>query len=72
MTTFASPGSRVSAIADPSQHGYIALASAIHHASSSSAAFVVLIILTLILLLLAALLYRVARRARPVDQVPRT
>jgi hypothetical protein len=69
MTTFASPGSRVHAIADPSQHGYVALASAITNASSSSAAFVVLIILFAVLLLLATLLFRIARRPRPEDDV---
>jgi hypothetical protein len=72
MTTFASPGARVSAIADPSQHGYVALASAIRHASSSSAAFVVLIILTVVLILLAALLFRLTRRPTSDDDVPTT
>jgi hypothetical protein len=72
MTTFATPGSRVSAIADPSQHGYVALASAIQHSSSSSAAFVVLIILTVILMLLAALLFRLARRQSPGENAPPT
>lgn len=61
MTTFASPGSGVPAIADPSQHGYIALASAIRHASSSSTAFLVLIALIAVFVLLATLLLRMRR-----------
>lgn len=67
MTTFASPGSRVRAIADPSQHGYVALASAVRGASSSSAAFVVLIILTVLFILLATFLVRVRRHPTSVD-----
>ena len=57
MTTFASPGSRVYAVADPSQHGYVALATAIRNASSSSAAFAVLIVVTALLLLLLSPCY---------------
>jgi hypothetical protein len=72
MTTFASPRSRVRAIADPSQHGYVALAAAIKSASSSSAAFVVLIILTVVLILLAALVIRIRRRPTSDDDVRQT
>lgn len=67
MTTFASPGSRVYAVADPSQHGYVALATAIRNASSSSAAFAVLIVLTALLLLLVTSLLRVRRRWNSED-----
>jgi hypothetical protein len=68
MTTFASPGSHVAAIADPSQHGYVALASAVN--SSTSSAFVVLIFLAVVLLILVALLIRIRRRVRS-DDAPR-
>jgi hypothetical protein len=70
MTTFASPGARVQAIADPSQHGYVALASAIKNASSSSAAFAVLIILVVVFVVLVALLFRMWRRAASEDDAP--
>jgi hypothetical protein len=70
MTTFASPGARVQAIADPSQHGYVALASAIRHTTSSSAAFVVLSILAAVFVVLAALLFRLRRRVASDDDTP--
>jgi cobalamin biosynthesis Mg chelatase CobN len=69
MTTFASPGSHVRAIADPSQHGYVALASAIKNATSSAAAFVVLIILAVVFVVLVALLLRMRRRVTTDDDV---
>ncbi|MCU1364018.1 MAG: hypothetical protein JWM55_1846 [Acidimicrobiaceae bacterium] len=70
MTTFASRGSHVAAIADPSQRGYVALASAVKSATSA-AAFVVLIILTVALLILVALMIRIRRRVRSDDAPPR-
>lgn len=68
MTTFAPPGSHVHAIADPSQHGYIALASAIKNATPSAAAFVVVIILAVVFVFLVALLFRLRRRATSDDE----
>ncbi len=67
MTAFASPGTHVRAIADPSQHGYVALASAVRNATSSPSAFVVLVILAVVLFILVALLLRLWRRASNDD-----
>jgi hypothetical protein len=69
MTTFAASGAHVRAVADPSQHSSVALASAIKTAHTSPSAFIVLALLTLLLLALVALLIRAARR--PPSDAPR-
>jgi hypothetical protein len=62
MTTFAATDTHVRAVADPSQHSSVALASAIKTSHTSPSAFIVLALLTLLLLALVALLIRAARR----------
>jgi hypothetical protein len=70
MTTFTAKGTKIRALADPSQHSSVALASAIKSTHSSPTAFIVLALLTLLLLVLVALVTRAARRQRSDDGAP--
>ncbi len=64
MTTFSSAGSVVRGVVDPSQHGYVTLASALEHTTPSSSAYVVPGLLAIALLALTFALWRVTRRHR--------
>lgn len=62
MTTFALAGSVVRGVIDPSQHGYVTLASALEHTTPSSSVYIVPGLLALALSALTFALWRVARR----------
>jgi hypothetical protein len=70
MTTFSAPGTAVRAVADPSKHSSVVLASALRTLVASPARYVAPGLLTLVLLALALALLRVARRSKPPRDTP--
>jgi len=70
MTTFSAPGTAVRAVADPSKHSSVVLASALRTLVASPARYVAPGLLTLVLLALALALLRVARPSKPPRDTP--
>lgn len=70
MTTFSAPGTTVRAVADPSQHTSVVLASALRSSAASRARYVAPGLLTVVLFALVLALLRVARRSKPPRDTP--
>jgi predicted transcriptional regulator len=70
MTTFAAPGTTVSAIADPSRPSSVVLASAVKKSDASPSAYVAPGLLAVVLIALTLIYFRVARRSTPRRRAP--
>ncbi len=64
LQTFSAPGTRVSAVVDPSQHGTVVVSSAIRRSSASNGVYLAPGLLAAAFLLLVAFYLRVVRRSR--------
>lgn len=64
MTNFSSPGTTVSGVVDPSQHGTVILSSAIRDSSASSGVYVAPALFAAAFILLALFYARIVRRSR--------